>query len=71
MKKLITTIALLVAIPASAFTWTQYGTLYGNICRKGYFYTVYPLHMGQPVGTSCPVRDNMGTIIGFGVVTAE
>ena len=72
MKK-ITTLVLLVTLAAyaSAATWWVGGVLYGNVCRNGYYYTVYPTHMGQPVGTTCPVRDNNGYIIGTGVVTNE
>lgn len=56
---------------ANATTWYQGGVLYGNVCRNGVYYTVYPISMGQPVGTACPVRDAYGNIIGTGIVTAE
>jgi hypothetical protein len=55
----------------NAQTWFVNGVLYGNVCRNGAYYTVYPISMGQPVGTACPVRDNYGTIIGYGYVSNE
>jgi len=72
MKKVILGIALAIAaMSAQAATWWVGGTLYGNVCRNGIYYTVYPTSYGQPVGTGCPVRDNFGNIVGFGVVTNE
>jgi hypothetical protein len=56
---------------ANATTWWQYGVLYGNVCRSGIYFTVYPLANGQPVGSVCPVRDGYGNIIAQGVVTNE
>jgi hypothetical protein len=43
----------------------------GTVCRNGIYFTVYPSYMAQPVGTSCPIRDNFGNVIGSGVVTNE
>lgn len=72
MKKIL--IGILAAgsmMSANAVTWWVNGVLYGNVCRNGAFYTVYPINMGQPVGSLCPVRNNAGYIIGQGIVTDE
>lgn len=69
--KLMFVIMVLSVGLANATTWYQGGVLYGNVCRSGAYYTVYPIAMGQPVGTACPVRDGYGNVIGTGVVTAE
>lgn len=72
MKKLlVAALAALSFTSASATTWWVNGVLFGNVCRAGAYYTVYPLHNGQPVGTSCPVRDPYGYVIAQGVVTTE
>lgn len=72
MKKIvIAAVAALSVMSASAATWWVNGVLFGNVCRNGIYYTVYPIHMGQPVGTVCPIRDNNGFIIGQGIVSAE
>ncbi len=72
MKKIIA-VALIssVALSANAATWWYNGVLYGNVCRAGAYYTVYPMSMGQPVGTNCPVRDNYGNFIAPGYVSNE
>ena len=56
---------------ANATTWWANGVLFGNVCRNGIYFTVYPLANGQPVGSSCPVRDGYGNIIAQGMVTNE
>lgn len=72
MKAVIASLLLaFAATSANAATWWVGSVLYGNVCRAGGWYTVYPTHMGQPVGTSCPVRDGNGVIIGYGFVSAE
>jgi hypothetical protein len=72
MKKFILAIALAAAVAsASAATFWYNATLMGTICRNGPYWTSYPAANAQPVGSSCPVRDNFGTIIGYGTVTAE
>jgi hypothetical protein len=72
MKKAILAIALAAAaLSASAMTFFYNGVLMGTVCRNGPYYTAYPVHMAQPVGTACPVRDINGFIIGTGVVTNE
>ena len=72
MKKLFATIILaLASFNADAMTWYVNGILYGNVCRNGPYYTIYPMSMGQPVNTQCPIRNNYGQVIGFGIVTAE
>lgn len=72
MKKVIlASLAALVTTGAMAATFLVNGVWYGTVCRNGYYYTVYPSHMAQPVGTSCPVRDAYGYVIGYGVVTHE
>jgi hypothetical protein len=72
MKKLVVSLALLASsLSAGAVTWWVNGVLYGNVCRNGFYYTVYPIYMGQPVGTTCPVRNQFGQVIMPGVVTAE
>ena len=52
-------------------TFWNNGVLYGTVCRNGYYFTAYPSHMAQVVGSDCPIRDIYGNIIGFGVVTNE
>lgn len=72
MKKLL--IGILVsaaAVSASAATWFNYGVLYGTVCRNGIYFTVYPPSMAQPVGTTCPIRDSYGNVMGYGIVTNE
>ena len=72
MKRAILALSLTAAtLSASAATWWVNGVLYGNICRNGIYYTVYPLHMGQPVGSMCPLRDNYGNIVMWGRVSNE
>jgi len=72
MKKLILSIILAAAsVSASAMTFWYNGTLMGTVCRSGAYYTAYPQHAAQPVGTSCPVRNSYGQIIGYGFVTHE
>jgi hypothetical protein len=72
MKKAIfAALAALATSAAFAATFYINGLWYGTVCRSGYYYTVYPSHMAQPVGTTCPVRDVYGNIIGYGVVTSE
>ncbi len=72
-KALIIAALLLAAAPASyASTWIGYGgLLYGNICRNGLYFTVYPFAMAQPVGSSCPIRNSFGTVVGYGIVSSE
>ena len=62
---------LMGAALAGAQTWYYAGVLYGNICRNGAYYTVYPISAGQPVGSVCPLRDNLGNIVGTGYVSNE
>lgn len=75
MKTLKTLIVGMVALftlqQAAAMTWWVGPTLFGNVCRNGAFFTVYPTTMGQPVGSSCPLRDNFGNVIGMGIVSNE
>lgn len=72
MKKIIiSAIIALVCSASSATTWWYNGVLFGNVCRSGVYFTVYPYNAGQPVGSSCPVRDSFGNIIGYGLVTTE
>jgi len=56
---------------ANAQTWWFNGVLFGNVCRSGAYYFVYPVADGQPVGSTCPVRDGYGNVIAQGVVTSE
>jgi hypothetical protein len=65
--------AVLVGSSANAATWYVGGVLFGNVCRTadGLYYTIYPIANGQPIGTSCPVRNPAGVVIAYGVVTAE
>jgi hypothetical protein len=70
-KILTASILAITLTSANAVTWWQNGYLFGNVCRAGLYYTVYPMSMGQLVGTSCPIRDNSGNIIGTGVVSNE
>lgn len=72
MKKLIlTTLAALATTTAMATTFLVNGVWYGTVCRSGAYYTVYPMHMAQPVGTTCPVRDTLGYVLAYGIVTNE
>lgn len=72
MKKILLSLALLATMAtANAATFFYNGVLMGTVCRMGYYYTVYPTHMAQPVGTYCPVRNGYGQIIGTGTVTSE
>lgn len=72
MKKVLVGLVIAAAAAsAQAMTFWQGGLLMGTVCRYGLYFTAYPVHMAQPVGTSCPVRDNFGNIVGFGVVTSE
>lgn len=72
MKKVVIGFLAAAALSsASAATWWVNGVLFGNVCRSGLYYTVYPIHMGQPVGTICPVRDAFGNIIMQGIVSNE
>ena len=64
-------ISIAAVIPAHAFTFFHNGILMGTVCRNGAYWTSYPQQYAQPVGTSCPVRNNNGVIIGYGVVTEE
>lgn len=56
---------------ANASTWWVNGVLYGNVCRYGNYYFVYPPANAQQVGSVCPVRDGYGNFIAWGVVTNE
>lgn len=72
MKKALVILAAVAAIAsAHAATFFYNGVLMGTVCRDGLYYTVYPIQMAQPVGTSCPVRNTNGFIVGTGVVTTE
>jgi len=73
MKKIVLAIALVAGLVggANATTWMVGGVVFGNVCRNGVYFTVYPISMGQPVGTQCPMRDNYGNIVGYGFVSNE
>jgi len=73
IKKMLAVALLLLGVGgiANAATWWYSGVLYGNVCRSGFYYTVYPAANGQPVGSACPVRDGYGNIVAQGVVTNE
>lgn len=78
MKKNASIIALVILACAigmsEAYAMTYMapnGVEMGTICRNGALYTSYPPAMAQPVGTTCPIRDNFGNIIAQGVVTNE
>lgn len=72
MKKLLLTIAIAAAAAsASAATFWYNGVLMGNVCRSGIYYTVYPIQNAQAVGSSCPLRDNFGNVVGWGFVSNE
>ena len=73
MKKLILVIAmLLLSFNVGATTWFESGVLFGNVCRLGAWYTVYPVTYGQPVGSRCPLRlIDTGEIWSWGYVTSE
>ena len=71
MKKLFVASLIFASSVASAATFWHNGVLMGTICRNGIYFASYPIHMAQPVGTACPIRDAYGTVIGTGVVTAE
>lgn len=61
----------LISTQINAITWYWDGILYGNVCRSGAYYTVYPVESGQPVGTQCPLRDSYGNIVMWGYVSNE
>ena len=71
MKKILIIVTLALATVSHADTFWRNGVLFGNVCRAGQFYTVYPYNMAQPVGTSCPVRNNNGFIVLYGTVSEE
>ncbi len=72
MNKLLTLLALAATLTsANAGTFYANGVLYGTVCRNGPYWTSYPAQNAQPVGSSCPVRDSYGNIIGYGTVTSE
>lgn len=72
MKKLLISIGLILSLTgAQAATWYSGGILYGNVCRSGFFYTVNPFMNGQPVGSTCPVRDVFGNFVTWGTVSYE
>ena len=71
LKVLALAVLMLGAAFAGAQTWYVGGVLFGNVCRNGAFYTVYPIQNGQPVGTSCSILDGYGRIIGVGYVSNE
>ena len=72
MKKLLlASLVALCTLTAHADTWYVNGVLMGNVCRNGVYYTVYPYSMAQPVGTSCPIRNGYGNIVGYGYVSNE
>ena len=71
LKVLALAVLMLGAAFAGAQTWYVGGVLFGNVCRSGAYYTVYPIQNGQPVGSVCPVRDGYGIIIAVGTVTNE
>jgi hypothetical protein len=65
MKKSFALAAVLAALSFSALpaTFWYSGVLMGTVCRNGAYFTVYPGFAAQPVGSSCPVRDNAGNIM--------
>lgn len=71
MKKIVFALAVVLALPVQAMTFYSNGVWMGTVCRAGYYFTNYPTHMAQPVGSSCPVRDGWGNFVAYGVVTAE
>ena len=74
MKKFVTLLfitLMLIASSAQSVTWYVDGILFGNVCRNGGYFTVYSIYNGQPVGTACPVRNDYGVVIAYGVVTIE
>lgn len=71
MKTIFVAVLALAASSAMAMTFWVNGVLYGTVCRNGVYFTAYPQHMAQPVGTNCPIRDNFGNIMGYGIVTSE
>lgn len=72
MKKILVSLALVATMAsASAMTFWSGGVLYGTVCRYGAFWTSYPAQNAQPVGSTCPVRNGYGDIIGIGSVTTE
>lgn len=72
MKKILTAVALSITMfSAHALTFWHNGVLMGNVCRNGAWYTVYPLQMAQPIGTTCAVRDVYGNFMAYGIVTNE
>ena len=72
MKKIfLAAILFAVSSVASASTWWHNGLLYGNVCRSGAYFTVYPSYNAQLVGSSCPVRDGFGNVVLWGYVSDE
>lgn len=71
VRAFVAALVLMLAPSAFAYTFMLHGVWYGTVCRNGIYFTAYPRHMAQPVGTACPIRDNFGTIIGYGSVSAE
>jgi len=73
LTKLVAILALALSTvgTAQATTWYVGGVLMGNVCRNGAYYFIYPISYGQPVGSSCPVRDGAGNVIGSGFVSNE
>jgi hypothetical protein len=73
MKKTLALALVLLVMGGIANATTAWvnGLLYGNVCRSGYYYFVYPWANAQPVGSACPVRDGYGNVIAQGVVTNE
>lgn len=47
------------------------GILYGNTCRNGALFTIYPLPHVLPVGSTCVIRNNVGIIVAHGRVSNE
>ena len=74
MKNLFVSILFILglSIIAKADVWIgPDGLEWGNVCRNGFYFTYYPDQMGQPLGTACPIRNDYGIIIGYGVVTGQ
>lgn len=64
-------ISLVLSWPTQAATWVQDGVAFGNICADGVYFTIYPVEMGQPIGSACPIRDQYGRIFAWGVVVNQ
>ena len=73
MKKTLALALVLLVIGGIANATTELinGVWYGNVCRSGPYYFVYPWANAQPVGSTCPVRDGFGNVIVWGVVSNE